>query len=725
MAGPSTNGTAPGSLPATATVLDFICLFTHDLKRKQKRWQDGVLKYHTFNKRIMVSDDRGHFIGDAHWQAETHLEPGDEFQLDRGSAIVQVSDCTGQREQDLTELLDKRARDVEKRRANAISRAPRSGIGGVSSPAQDPTSHFQLRHRPLNSLIGVSPRIGRAVISPHSPYEARQMAQTAEQPMPSEDPPPPKRRKQERSPPSKSYHARSLFGAALTLSPFMTSSPTSQSQVMRDRTNTKPKAPDHHLHLGDNRLDASKKSHSLPITPAVSSTPAPLSTGASFQSKRRTVVPPPPSTTKANTRRHDSIVGKDKQSSSSSLSNASAPQKMKDVAEPLPKEHNPAHSNPEPRTELRIRSKQRRGLLMVSEKHGRDRNIGKRPRTTAEKSVESQASLEPGHLEQGNEILTVEEPTRTCGQPPMQHGPIDTNQRQNEAVTNVIGAGLHVLEDNASNNSGLLVTLYSAPEVELESHQTQKTGPQDDASCMRADETSSLATKTRILRDRRTRKGVARQSPSDEELEATTLSSVPKATDRIPASRATNSGSSAPRITKMARKSVKSREIIGFVAQCDEPTMMARPVAAPTLVTNSIIGHPTVGNIGGGEAESQSHTDATPKPPPVQPDSIARVAQPRSTGPDDKSEAKPTPRLCNPATRGKKAAQREDAAGHLPQTMIQLDPVLPARVGAPKPAPSAKSSGLPGFSKANGGAWSRHAEDLLGMTRPAEKPSRR
>ncbi|KAH7158271.1 hypothetical protein B0J13DRAFT_435448, partial [Dactylonectria estremocensis] len=230
MAGPSSHGPAgSGPVPSSAIVLDFICLFTHDLKRKQKRWQDGVLKYHTFNKRIMVSDDRGHFIGDAHWQAEADIEPGDEFQLDRGAAIVQVSDCTGQREQDLTELLDKRARDVEKRRANAISRTPRSSNAVASSPAQDQSSHFQLRHRPLASLVGASPRIGRAVIPPHSPYEVRQIAQRGAQPEPSEELPPPKRRKQERSPPSKSYHARSLFGAALSLSPFPMSSPSAQS----------------------------------------------------------------------------------------------------------------------------------------------------------------------------------------------------------------------------------------------------------------------------------------------------------------------------------------------------------------------------------------------------------------------------------------------------------------------------------------------------------------
>jgi len=38
----------------TAPVLELNCLYTHNVRRKSKRWQDGFLRYHTFNKRIMV-----------------------------------------------------------------------------------------------------------------------------------------------------------------------------------------------------------------------------------------------------------------------------------------------------------------------------------------------------------------------------------------------------------------------------------------------------------------------------------------------------------------------------------------------------------------------------------------------------------------------------------------------------------------------------------------------
>ncbi|PNP74164.1 hypothetical protein FNYG_12538 [Fusarium nygamai] len=269
-----------GSIPTTALVVDFICLFTHDLKRKQKRWQDGVLKYHTFNKRVMVYDDRNHFIGDAHWQEGGDLEPGDEFELDRGAAIVQVSDCTGQREQDLTELLDKRAKEVEKRRTNAgTTRTPGSTAAGTQTPRNDQNApHFQLRHRPLNDLVGGASRIGRAVISPHSPFEQRKMAESPgqQQDSPSEDARPSKRRRREESPPSKMGHARALFGTTLTLTPFSSSIPPARSQPLHDRAAARPKVAPPDSRDGTSRCaDRSSKSPPLSPNPAEAETSAP------------------------------------------------------------------------------------------------------------------------------------------------------------------------------------------------------------------------------------------------------------------------------------------------------------------------------------------------------------------------------------------------------------------------------------------------------------------
>ncbi|KAJ4298411.1 hypothetical protein N0V88_003441 [Collariella sp. IMI 366227] len=116
--GPAGTGvTSPSSVGHSAPVIEFICLFTHDLKRKQKRWEDGRLKYHTFNKRVMVYDERGNFVGDMHWQREWDFDEGEEVRLERGGVIVQVVECIGRQEQDLTELLDKRAKEKGERQA--------------------------------------------------------------------------------------------------------------------------------------------------------------------------------------------------------------------------------------------------------------------------------------------------------------------------------------------------------------------------------------------------------------------------------------------------------------------------------------------------------------------------------------------------------------------------------------------------------------------------------
>ncbi|KAI7019284.1 hypothetical protein KC355_g3096, partial [Hortaea werneckii] len=87
----------------TALVLEFNCLYTHDVRRKSKRWQDGFLRYHTFNKRVMVYDVPRNFIGDTHWTA-SELQDGDELTLDKEGVIVQVAEAVGKTETDLTDL---------------------------------------------------------------------------------------------------------------------------------------------------------------------------------------------------------------------------------------------------------------------------------------------------------------------------------------------------------------------------------------------------------------------------------------------------------------------------------------------------------------------------------------------------------------------------------------------------------------------------------------------
>ncbi|KAK6066947.1 hypothetical protein SCUP515_10397 [Seiridium cupressi] len=208
--------------PSSAPVLEYVCLFTHDLKRKQKRWQDGRLKFHAFNKRIMVYDERGNFIGDTHWREDYEFGDGEEVQLERGGVIVQTAECTGSHSQDLSELIDKRVQEkVERQSAAAATRHTRPVPGG-GRPAipQAGTPHFQLRHAPLHNVLGTpTGHHGRAVVPTTSPFEERQRANAQQSSVPQDESPgPSKRRKRDPSPPSKSGYAQSLFGATLTLS---------------------------------------------------------------------------------------------------------------------------------------------------------------------------------------------------------------------------------------------------------------------------------------------------------------------------------------------------------------------------------------------------------------------------------------------------------------------------------------------------------------------------
>ncbi|KAG7105964.1 hypothetical protein HYQ45_001246 [Verticillium longisporum] len=197
------NSSQPNSETGTATaapVLDYACLFSHDLKRKQKRWQDGRLKFHCFNKRVMVYDERGNFIGDTHWTMDYDFDEGEEFQLARGCVVVQVSECLGRKEQDLSALIDQRYKDKEERKAHADAAAASKPYRPAPTPHRPPMPIAQ----PMTNLA--TPRgnqLGRAVLPTLSPFEQRNLhaqesAQRDEQARPA------KRRKPEASPPSKS-----------------------------------------------------------------------------------------------------------------------------------------------------------------------------------------------------------------------------------------------------------------------------------------------------------------------------------------------------------------------------------------------------------------------------------------------------------------------------------------------------------------------------------------
>ncbi|KAL8830635.1 MAG: hypothetical protein Q9170_005653, partial [Blastenia crenularia] len=172
----STNFSIP-TTQNTAPVLSFDCLYTHDLRRKAKRWQDGVLKFHTFNKRIMVYDKPMNYIGDTHWRESQNLQEGDELELERG-VLIQVGEEVGRTETDLTELLQKNKRpkpivDEDDRTSQDGLRVDRTPKRSAESSTTVPFA--QLRPKTLNALLG-KPRgpVGRAALPTKSPAAIRQ-----------------------------------------------------------------------------------------------------------------------------------------------------------------------------------------------------------------------------------------------------------------------------------------------------------------------------------------------------------------------------------------------------------------------------------------------------------------------------------------------------------------------------------------------------------------------
>ena len=153
----------------TAPVIEFRCLYTHDVRRKSKRWQDGFVKFHTFNKRIMVYDVPRNFIGDLHWKDQGEIQEGDEITLE-SAVLVQVNEPIERTETDLTPLFKKRDDGSAKKAVGMQDRTRHSGAPQVDRAGAP--SHN--RHKSLHALLGTSkgPH-GKAVLPTRSPFEMR------------------------------------------------------------------------------------------------------------------------------------------------------------------------------------------------------------------------------------------------------------------------------------------------------------------------------------------------------------------------------------------------------------------------------------------------------------------------------------------------------------------------------------------------------------------------
>ncbi|PLB33200.1 uncharacterized protein BDW47DRAFT_114404 [Aspergillus candidus] len=168
----------------TAPVVKHRCLYTHDLRRKAKRWQDGFLRYHTFNKRIMVYDTAGNFVGDQHGRHEEGIQDGDELELDRG-VLVQVGESMERTETDLSGLYSNKKTQQSPRPRAGDSPVP-SMRPGTGTPVRSSLSSHPPRS--LNDLLGIRKTPVTRLVSPyeqrHPPNETTRDLSPPERPAP-------------------------------------------------------------------------------------------------------------------------------------------------------------------------------------------------------------------------------------------------------------------------------------------------------------------------------------------------------------------------------------------------------------------------------------------------------------------------------------------------------------------------------------------------------------
>ncbi|PHH64211.1 hypothetical protein CDD81_4825 [Ophiocordyceps australis] len=795
----SAAGSCLATTPSTctATVVEYACLFTHDLRRKQKRWQDGKLRLHTFNKRIMVHDERGNFIGDSHLAGgHGELAEGDEVNLDRGAAIVQVCDCTGRWEQDLSDVVDRRVKEVEQRReaASAKTRSgpgmgspvassfgKRSGDGGGLGALMTPTNtkrhgkdHFQLRHLPLSAMLPSCGPTGRAVLPERSPYEVRQERMGEEEMRGSTG----KRRRVEASPPSKAGFAQNLFGARLTLSASGAASTQTRGKMVLlassgEETERRRIEVQNQKALGQRSNQVQR-----PLSP----------TAGVATSRPRSKPLAAPALSSKGKELSDKTLALEQDETETQAERETA---KSSVSGTKPMAQKTAS---EPRAELRINPRPRRRLLLVSQKQqGTLANYASRPEASRESLRGGQEARKALHHKVTNEQRVDKRPraspAASCTEP---------SDEENVAVDDD--------DDDFCQEASACQESWSDDDVVVPTRRKLRGAVKGNGE--RHGKAYGDISSTTWSCD-----------SSSDELEAVSKSMThqrlrPKR-QRRETSLERQKEPMAPRVVRLARKSIRSKEMFGLVLPAEASLVPAAFAAATKRIgagvsvcckpgeedgvmdkrRNGGIGAATeeetrlehgslgVGRARGQEGAMEALDEATELVEAVQPQTDGPMTlvghgalvdgdsdlgqgamaadtclpergdqeatlvtwpplaggteerrrveekQMRSTGKAEQGQqdgkwrqdelitkGRQQGKLANPATRGKKAARKDDAAGQMPQSLVPLERASTSVMPLQKAGDE-----MPGFSKANGGAWSKHAQDLLGMARPVKK----
>ncbi|KAF3019450.1 hypothetical protein E8E14_013618 [Neopestalotiopsis sp. 37M] len=698
--------------PSSSLVLEHVCLFTRDIKRKQKRWQDGRLKFHVFNKRIMVYDDRGNFIGDSHWREDYEFGDGEEFQLERGAVLVQAAECVAEKRQDLSELIDKRLQEKMQRQSAAAARSPRS-VTTQNSPHAS-KDQIPLRHTPLLSVLGTpSGHHGRALVPSESPYEQKKVLKSLQSPQERhiDTPEPARHRRREMSPQRKSGYATSLFGAALTLSgrpmssapprqrsrPALPSSDQSNRPVEREEASTLLPKSGHQDH--DNAPLAERRAMAVNIRGAQSAGQAeenktkPRALKQRSQNNVVAVVTSEVVDLTAepdNQRRSTMLVQKNLIKESARLPTKRA---EKPIVPEVTLEEQSAPVR-EPRIELRMAPSKKRGLLFLSEKITKKHRTSNRSRNSEvpDHDTPLRTLKEPNNsslLGTAEEVISDEEP-KSMPRPHREENidkgipaatspdPADHDDLMELSISPEIDCSISTepprqsamvpagagLDDSASHESAALSSIRC--EKSRDSNDMPSITELEDASKSNLAGISHDTESIFFEEESRghpfaNQRGLGASHPSIDDFDEM----ISRRPQNVP----------PPRLAKL-RNSIRSREIIGIFPEEFEPSMSAG----------------ADGGEGAGVTVSSMQV-VSPREPLQQ--KVHRVA--------------------NPATRGRKAARPSDAAGQVPEPGITTENRV---IESVIPKPSNASAALPGFAKANGGPWSREAQDLFEYRRP-------
>ncbi|KAI1819078.1 hypothetical protein F4861DRAFT_188816 [Xylaria intraflava] len=812
---PSSELTTPiRTSRTTATVREHTCLFSHDLRRKQKRWRDGRLKYHTFNKRVMVYDDRGNFVGDAHWQEDYDLADGDDLELERGGVIVQIGECVERHDQDLSELIDKRTQERAQRQAAAAAR--RSSTASIATPhtVRHVVGPQTLPPKHLHDVIGTpSGHHGRAVLPTESPYEERQRGQARQ----CDGPRPVKRRRKEASPPSKNGYAQSLFGATLTLS----GRPLSQASVRHrppktSHTCTEMTAPpslstsNQDVHPGStieitqtrttsqNVFGHSSKQTSLQSNHAQASTAAlsghslirpgdprhvnpgilDVSEKAPIPQRRQRGPTTDQEEVMANKRPvHDGhhvsrkmgvklTQRADAQSGLySELPEAGVSTKRIRERKRLGTENNCTkrkrppisnivdsandrlegpHKNPnpdEPKTELKIKPRKKRGLLMINE---RDTT---KPRAR-DSLLPSKAPPVDAPTDQSDEKAdftdTENNHTEFSRKKTGRGGDANNNGYATLRLPCMDDSPYPATEDDGFDGMQYLGQSYREPCEGFKPRNAVEQGEKND--------TENIIDNTRRLRPRElllsTSDIFSGGADGSHERSALAERQNNATIDEIP----------PPRLAMLGRRGTKSKEVIGLVDdELDKPGVSAQEKFASDLSPDhQIIGnqhpHRQGSNMagdglavtraqpnGGFQSWARSLPAAKGSNAPQRQNSESSKLTADATNQTVQGEGaesivaatfmakQPIPPIPNPATRGKKAAKPSDAAGKMPVSPLPMEsvsgPSLQQTSGRTNfqravGSESETKNTMPGFFRVNGGPWSREAYDLFDFRRP-------